>query len=145
MVIACLFTPCTILVISAQASLSSLLARDKRASILPHSDMLAVLWIRNDFFRIRIKIWILLFSWFRILHEFLKNNINIHNINKFFSDSFRIRSCSDPKWFFPYPNPDPDPAKSFGSNRIRIHKNVCRDMHTLYSSVHGTQRVLKYL
>jgi hypothetical protein len=33
---------------------------------------------------------------------------------------FRIRSCSDPGWFFP----DPDPVKSFRSDRIRIQNTA---------------------
>ncbi len=44
---------------------------------------------------------------------------NFINFSEYFtSNSFRIQSCPDPDWFFP----DPDPAKSFGSDRIRIHK-----------------------
>ncbi len=63
---------------------------------------LAVLWIRNDFFLIRI----LLFRWIRILilHEFLKNIFNINFIlvlpackcwdkNDFFNWAFLLRSC----------------------------------------------------
>jgi hypothetical protein len=47
-------------------------APDPVGSLSPTLDVRSVLWIRNDFFRIRI----LLFSWFRILQEFFLGNIN---------------------------------------------------------------------
>ncbi len=48
-------------------------------------------------------------------------------------NSFRIRRCPDPEWFFP----DPDPAKSFGSDRIRIHNIVKNN----YECWHGCIRM----
>ncbi len=60
-----------------------------------------------------------LYSWFfeklSIFVEIFASFISFQS--SFVLNSFRIRSYPDLKWFFP----DPDPAKSFGSDRIRIH------------------------
>ncbi len=48
-----------------------------------------------------------------------KEIVKFYPFFSFTSNSFRIRSCSDPGWFFP--DPYPDPAKSLRSDRIFIH------------------------
>ncbi len=63
--------------------------------------------------------------WYKLLGDFVKLSIlsrNCQNLSVcqgcFISNSFRIRSCPYPAWFFP------DPDQSFGSDRIRIHKTA---------------------
>jgi hypothetical protein len=91
------------------------------------------------FYRIRVRIRILLFSWFRIRRlfrefflkkkefiflnwTFLLRNFQICSFfqKSFTSNSFRIRGCPDPELFYPDSYPDPDPAKSFGSDTTLV-------------------------
>ncbi len=60
--------------------------------------------------------------------EFLLRNCQILLVfqSSFTSNSFRIRSYPDPDWFLPYP----DPAKSFRSDRIRIHNTAVHKKST---------------
>ncbi len=43
-----------------------------------------------------------------------------HGVQSFASNSFRLRSCPDPEWFFPYPDLVLDPT------RIRIHNTAIK-------------------
>jgi hypothetical protein len=105
----------------------------------------AGLWIRNDLFRIRLRIRILfrirqrwspprescavtipMFSKLKLFREFFGKKrflffLIVSLIEKFqiLSEKFCYKFITDPKCFIP--DPTPDPAKSFESDRIRIH------------------------